>query len=122
MLLFLFLVLFLAVLLGVIRALLEGTLTLYRVGEPVVAVPLRQRPFLLLPTDNLTGVHGRLLVAGIPFTRRIHIWILRPGCPRGSGTLRPGGERYVGGVWVTHDTKAQQDDEPENFDLDSAKL
>lgn len=122
MLLFLFLVLILLVLLGVIRALLHGTLTLYRVREHVAPVPLPARPFLLLPTDDLIGVSGKLFVAGIPFTRRMHIWILCPGRPRGHGTLRQGGERYVSGVWVIHDASVRQEDVPDSFDLDSAGL
>jgi hypothetical protein len=110
------LVLILAAILGTIRALLGGTLTLERVDEPARTVELPVRPFWQLPTDDLIGVTGRMFIAGIPFTRRMHIWIRCPGRPDGHGTLKPGGQRYVCGVWLTHGAAVPDVKPPEGVD------
>lgn len=106
----LILVLILIVMLGVFRAMLRGTLnlTLVRGSEGTVVLPAR--PWKLLPAENLIGVAGWIFIAGIPFTHKMHIWIRCPGRPNGGGTVRPGGRRYISGVWVTHDTTVRQDD------------
>jgi hypothetical protein len=122
MLLVLILVLLLAGVLGVFRAILHGTLTLVPVEEveqlePVVELPAR--PWLVLPTDKLIGLPGRIFIVGIPFTRRMHIWIRCPRRPVGEGTLRPGGRRYISGIWITHDPAAGKDELPPDIDLDS---
>jgi hypothetical protein len=122
MVLVLVLLLLLAVCLGVFRAVLRGTLTLDRVGELPGAVRLPAAPWKLLPTDNLIGVTGWIFIAGIPFTRRMHVWIRCPGRPSGEGTLRQGGRRYISGVWVTHDAAVAEDVPLHGIDLDSAEL
>lgn len=114
MLLIVILLLILVAVLGVFRALLHGTLTLNRVnGEKeeieTVELPLPPRPWLLRPADDLIGVPGWIFIAGIPFTRRMHVWIRCPKRLPGDGTLRPGGRRYVSGVWVIHDTSERED-------------
>jgi hypothetical protein len=118
----LILLLLVALCLGVIRAVLRGTLTLDRVGEPSGKVLLPAAPWKISPADDLIGVPGRIFIAGIPFTRRMHIWIRCPGRPSGDGTLRQGGRRYISGVWVTHDAAVAEDDPLHGIDLDSAEL
>jgi hypothetical protein len=122
MLFILLLVLLLAAILGVIRSLLGGSLTLNRAGEESGTLKLPERPLTIRPTEDLIGVSGQLLVAGIPFTRRMHIWIRCPGRPGGNGMLRPGGERYVSGVWITHEAKVREEEPQYSVDHDSWEL
>jgi hypothetical protein len=122
MLFVLLLVLILAVILGVIRSLLGGTLTLHRAGEEASTLRLPDRPLAIRPTEDLIGVSGQMLVAGIPFTRRMHIWIRCPGRPGGKGTLRPEGERYVSGVWITHEAKVREGEPPYSVDHETWEL
>ncbi len=117
MLLFLVLLLILAAGLGIFRAMLRGTLSLMQFDGSAEPVPLPPRPWLLLPAGTLIGTSGRILIAGIPFTRRMHIWIRCPGRPHGDGTLQQGGRRYISGIWVTHDASQRQDDLPSGIDL-----
>jgi len=116
------LLLLVAVCLGILRAILHGTLTLDRVDERLGTLPLPASPWKFQPTDDLIGVPGRIFIVGIPFTRRMHIWIRCPGRPTGEGTLRPGGQRYISGVWVTHNAAVADDSQPHSIDLDSAEL
>jgi hypothetical protein len=118
----LILLLIVALCLGVIRAVLRGTLTLDRVREPSGKVPLPASPWKLVPAIDHIGVPGWIIIAGIPFTRRMHIWIRCPGRPNGHGTLRQGGRRYISGVWVTHDAAVAEDDPLRGTGLDAAEL
>lgn len=122
MLLIFFLVLILAVILGVFWAMLRGTLFLAWADGTRKEVPLPARPWKLLPAENLIGVTGWIFIAGIPFTHKMHIWIRCPGRPYGDGTVQPGGRRYISGVWVTHDTTVGQDEPPYGPDPDVPEL
>jgi hypothetical protein len=95
--------------LGGYRAMLRGSVTLKPVGEPPGRVRLPMLPGTIRSTDNLIGLHGWLVIAGSPLTGRMHIWIRCPGRPAGASTLRSGGQGYVCGIWVTHDTTARED-------------
>ncbi|HLK79675.1 MAG TPA: hypothetical protein VKU77_39250 [Streptosporangiaceae bacterium] len=108
--------------LGIFRAILRGTLTLDRVDERPGTVHLPASPWRFESTDGLIAVPGRIYIVGIPFTHRMHIWIRSPGRPMGAGTLRWGGQRYISGVWVTHDAALSKNDLPDDIDLDSAEL
>ena len=93
--------LILACVAGVLTAVLRGTVSL-ELGERTETLPLPNTPLLLKHADKYIGHPGHILVVGIPFTRRMHIWIRCPRRPLGDGTLRQGGHRYISGVWVGH--------------------
>ena len=122
LLLIIILLLLVAVCLGGLRAFLRGTLTLARVNEAPSTVPLPASLWKFEATDNLIGLPGRIYIAAIPFTHRMHIWIRCPGHPTGEGTLRQGGQRYIAGVWVTHDAAIPKGELPDEIDINSAEL
>ena len=105
--------------LGIFLGRLRGTVTLARVREPTRPVRLDVWPWMFRPTDDLIGVIGRILIVGIPFTRQIHVWIRCPGRPDGDGRLRPGGRRYVSGVWITYDASDRREEVPSSPDSQS---
>jgi hypothetical protein len=98
---FVLILLILAVVAGVCRAVLRGTVSLEHDGN-TKWLNLPNSPLLVSPTHELIGIPGRMLIVGIPFTRRMHVWIYCPRRPLGDGTLRQGGHGYISGVWVAH--------------------
>ena len=86
---------------GICRAVLRGTVNMELEGR-TESWNLRNSPLLLGRIGNEIEIRGRILIVGIPFTRRMHIWIHCPRRPLGDGTLRQNGHRYISGVWVAH--------------------
>jgi hypothetical protein len=93
--------LILACVAGVCRAVLRGTVNL-ELEKRTESLPLPNSPLLLGRIGKEIGLRGWILIVGIPFTRRMHIWILCPRRPLGDGMLPQRGHRYISGIWVVH--------------------
>jgi hypothetical protein len=94
-------VLILACVFGVCWAVLRGQVDL-ELGEKSWSWPLPNSPLLLRRIGQKIELPGWILIVGIPFTRKMHIWIRCPRRPLGDGTLPQAGHGYISGVWVTH--------------------
>jgi hypothetical protein len=92
-------------------------LTLIRFDGAAVPVDLASRLWVYQSITDLIGPAGQIFIVGIPFTRRMHIWLRCPGRPDGDGTLRAGGCRYISGIWISHDASVRPKDPKDRKEL-----
>jgi hypothetical protein len=101
-----------AVLYGIARSLVFGSLTLTTVDGVSRTRALMPLPVHWYPTRGMIGRQGWVLIYGVPFTRRMMVWLHLNGMPSALVRLNRGGRTMAAGVDIRHSGASGQPSRP----------